>query len=346
VKEKSSLHLKASPSSFKLQPEESTRFRVYAVEGEKRTDITTDKETSYSIDNDLVSVKRGQITAGKAEGESIITVTYRGEEVTIPVTIEKEAFRLEVSEMSFLLKPKGTARFKVYAINGKKREDITNDKATSYSTDNDLITVKQGRITAGKEEGESEITVSYEGKEVTIPVTISKVTVKSLTASLKQAVLEVDEDRQLKVTASLSDGSRKDVTDQAHWFSNDSDVVEVTDEGEIIASQSGTAAITAKFGGKQVVFRVLVVEEKKPRLLMVNRSSLRLEAGQTVSLVVNASYEKGYKEEITSDAEYVSNDPAIATAENGRITAGAEGRTTVIVSYEGKKVTIYVTVRK
>ncbi len=346
VKEENSLHLKASPSSFNLQPEESTRFRVYAIEGEKRIDITTDKDTSYSIDNDLVSVKRGQITAGKEAGESIITVSYRGEELTIPVTIEKEAFRLEVSETSFLLKPKGTARLKVYAIDGKKRRDITNDKGTSYSTDNDLVTVKQGRITAGKEEGESEITVSYEGEELTIPVIISKVSVKSLTASLKQAVLELDDERQLKVTASLSDGSRKDVTDQADWVTSDPDAVEVTDEGEIIARQAGTAVITVKYGGKRADSRILVVEEKKPRILMVNRSSLKLEASQTVSVAVNASYEKGYQEEITRDAEWSSQDPSIATAENGSITAVAEGRTTVTVSYGGKKVTIYVTVRK
>ncbi|WP_134682954.1 Ig-like domain-containing protein [Brevibacillus migulae] len=346
VKEAASFRLEASDSTIHLHTGETARFQIYFIEDGKRKEITNNKETSYSVDNDLIAIKPGQVTAGKDEGESTITVSYQGEEITIQVTVEKESVRLQASKSSFWLKPEGTARFKVYAYEGKKRKDITNDKDTSYETDNELVTLKAGRITAGDDEGESLITVRYQGEELTIPVTVSKLTVKSLAAATKQAIMEVEEERQLELTATFNDKSSKDVTDEAYWSSSDTDVVKVSESGELTAVGRGTAVVTGAYGGREGNVRILVVKEKAPKQLRVSRTSVTISAEKTLAIKATAVYEKGYQEEVTSEVEWEADDPDIAVVEDGEIIGVSAGSTKITGSYLGKTVTIKVTVRE
>ncbi|HZG13946.1 MAG TPA: Ig-like domain-containing protein [Candidatus Bathyarchaeia archaeon] len=346
VKEEASFRLEASDSSIQLNKGESARFQIYLIEGEKRKEITNNKDTDYSVDNDLISVKPGQITAGKQEGESVITVSYQGVEITIQVTVKKESVRLQASKSSFWLKPNAYTRIKVYAYDGKKRMEITNDKDTSYELDNELITLKAGRITAGDDEGESLVTVRYQGEEILIPVTISKMMVRSLTASPKQAILEWEEEQQLELTATYNDKSSKEVTNEAHWTSSDTDVVVVSENGELTAIGNGTAVVKGAYGNREVNIRILVIKEKTPKKLRVNRTSVTISAENTIAIEATAVYEKGYSEEVTSEVEWESEDPDIAMLDDGEIIGIAAGSTKITGSYLGKKVTIKVTVRK
>lgn len=244
-----------------------------------------------------------------------------------------------------MLKPQVTASFKVFTFDGKKRKDITQDKKVSYRVDNELISVKKGKITAGKNEGESVITVEYQGEEIDIPVIISRITVRSLDISASQLILAEDDERELTLTALLSNKTSKDVTEQAEWTSSNPDVLEITKDGLAIARKPGTANITEKYGNKRVMSKVLVVTSKEPKQLRANRTSIQLKKEQTYVAVVTAYYDRVFKEVLTSEASWTSSDPAVATVEDGVITGVAEGKATISISFGGKKVVINVTVK-
>ncbi|TQK53950.1 Ig-like protein group 3 [Brevibacillus sp. AG162] len=308
----------------------------------------TNKRVKWeSSDSEIVEVdEEGKIKA-VAPGTATITVTTEDGNKTdsVEITVKEIAtFQLETNEPSFWIKPRGTATLRLYKVEGKKRKDITRDKNVEYDTENGLVTVKQGRITAGKEEGEDIVTVRYMGEELEIPVTVSKKTIRSLTTSFKDLVLEIDEEKQLTLTAVFSDKNTEEVTEEATWSSSDEEVIEVTKEGKVTALAEGKAVITAKFGGKKVTNRVLVVEEKKVKDLRVSRSSLRLKADKTGEIVLYAVYEKRYEEIVTKDAVWTVEDPEIATVENGVVTALESGKTTITVEYGGETITIKITV--
>lgn len=309
----------------------------------------TNKQVRWSSSNPEVAEvdSNGTVQPRKAGTTTITVTTVDGNKTAtclVTVVEEDKKFELDVVEASYWLKPMATAQFKVYAIEGKKKKDITKNKNTSYSVNNKLIEVVPGKITVGKKVGESVITVSYLGETVTIPVTISRVTVQSLTASTKQTQIELDEEQQLTVTATFSNKTKKDVTDEAEWSSSNEEVVEVTD-GKIIARNSGTAVITAAYGGKKVKIQVKVVE-KALKQVKANRNSVRLKENKTAAITVTAIYDDGTKKEITSKADWQSQNSKIAIVENGVITALAAGRTKITASYGGKTVTINVTVYK
>jgi large repetitive protein len=308
----------------------------------------TNKRVKWeSSDSEIVEVdEEGKITA-VAPGTATITVTTVDGNKTdsVEVTVKEIAtFQLETNEPSFWIKPRVTTTLRLYKVEGKKRKDITRDKNVEYDTENGLVTVKQGRITAGKEEGEDIVTVRYMGEELEIPVTVSKKTIRSLTTSFKDLVLEIDDEKQLTLTAVYSDKNTEEVTEKATWSSSDEEVVEVTKEGKVTALAEGKAVITAKYGGKKVTNRVLVVEEKKVKDLRVSRSSLRLKADNTGEIVLYAVYENRYEEIVTKDAEWTVEDPEIATVENGVVTALESGKTTITVEYGGETITINITV--
>lgn len=313
----------------------------------KPTNATNKRVKWESSDSEIVEVdEEGKIKA-VAPGTVTITVTTVDGNKTdsVEVTVKEIAtFQLETNEPSFWIKPRVTTILRLYKIEGKKRKDITRDKNVEYDTENGLVTVKPGRITAGKEEGEDIVTVRYMGEELEIPVTVSKKTIRSLTTSFKDLVLEIDEEKQLTLTAVFSDKNTEEVTEGATWSSSDEEVIEVTKEGKVTALAEGKAVITAKYGGKKVTNRVLVVEEKKVKDLRVSRSSLRLEADNTGEIVLYAVYENRYEEIVTKDAEWTVEDPEVATVENGVVTALESGKTTITVEYGGETITINITV--
>ena len=347
--ENEQLQLEVSLSDIRLKPGASKSFRVYAVEGEERTEITKDKDTIYDIDNDLISVKRGRITAGKKAGKAQITVRYSGAEATITVTVKKEEadrLTLKASESLLLIEPDLTVSFKVYAVGPNTLENITYDKNTTYSIDSDLAKVTAGHVKTGKEEGETELTIHYLGEELTIPVVISKISVKSLTASTQKLLLELDEEETLRIRARLSNKREKDVTEIVDWSSSTPGIVEVAEDGTIIPLKKGTAVLTARYGGRNVNISVRVVDEKKLQELRAMYSSQSLEEGETASLAISAIYERNHKKDVTEDVEWSVDDPEIVTVEDGVITGISEGVTTITAAYAGKEAEILIKVWK
>lgn len=80
--------------------------------------------------------------------------------------------------------------------------------------------------------------------------------------------------------------------------------------------------------------------------LVLSKNEVTLEIGDSVDLTATAVYVSGKTEDVKYTTEWTSQDANIATAYAGRITAKAEGTTTVTATYMGKSVLVAVTVTK
>ena len=111
------------------------------------------------------------------------------------------------------------------------------------------------------------------------------------------------------------------------WESSDTNIAEVNSQGEVLAVGEGTAIITVKLS-EQKTAECVVMVRKVPQNIALNKTSLRLEEGQSLTLSAELTPSYAYTIIIWS-----SSDETVADVnENGEITAKKAG--TAIITAE------------
>ena len=157
-----------------------------------------------------------------------------------------------------------------------------------------------------------------------------------ITYTLDKTTLSLEEGKtqQLKVIA--SDGSQATVT----YSSSDAKVATVSNSGLVTAVAPGSATITAKVGETELKCAVTVTAKPVEYTYAISKSSVQLEVGESETLSVTVTPNKSISVTWTSSA------PAVATVDNGVVTAVAPGSAKITASVDGKSLTCDVTVVK
>ncbi len=308
--------------------------------------------TWSSSDPQVAEVNERGIVTPLAPGRATITVTTvdQGKTATCQVEVVKavELVGLKPSDKTILLQPNKSSTFKLYAVySDGTKEDITKDKRVKYSASSKTkATVTAGLVKAGKREGKATITISYRGFKAKIPVIISKLEVKKLELQPASLQLDAEQKEQLEVKATLSDTSTQDVTELATWSSSDPEVADVDDNGKLTAIAPGTAVITATYGGQTSGMNVEVSGAKQVKRLTASKRTVNVSAGKEQTVKLTAYYQDGSKKTVTELAEWWSEDEAVAVVKNGVIAGRAKGTAMIKGKYQGKTVTIMVSVQE
>jgi hypothetical protein len=258
--------------------------------------------------------------------------------------------RLEASDESFELAINKSTTFKVYAIQKDGKEvDITNKPTTTYRAGSaSLLMVKAGSLKAGSKAGTTTVTVQYGGAKLTFNVTITATDVKDIAVTPKSVKLKVDGTKQLKVDAIDSAGKRKDVSKTSQYFSDDTEVADVDDEGEIAAIGAGETTITVNYSGIEKQVAVEVTEEGEATIVSLKASekTVKLSPGKTAEVQIIATFDDESDDDVTGEVLWQSSKGSVATVVDGVITAKANGTATITASLKGKKTTFTVVVAK
>jgi len=146
---------------------------------------------------------------------------------------------------------------------------------------------------------------------------------------------------QVKLTATLSDGSTKDVTNEAAWKTSNYKIATV-ENGLLIASAPGKLTLSANLGGKTVT---VPVEIGTLKYLKTNVVKLDLKEGGEGSILATATYADGSEEDVTKPALWTSSNIMIADVKDGIVRATGKGTATITVSYSNLKTKVIVTVK-
>jgi uncharacterized protein YjdB len=257
--------------------------------------------------------------------------------------------RLEVSEQSIALEPNKTIKVIVYAIysDGNEKQITSDPKLTFRSSSSSKVSVfANGLIKAGNQLGDADITFSYGGMKVVVPVSVMKQKPKEIRPSARILKLGEGNSESIELIAFYPDGSRKDVTDQAYWEVDDSSVITV-DRGEIEAVSTGVATVLAEFSGLEVSISIIVTEdEPKPVRLEISEKNLSLLRGEKQELDLWAVYADESKKEVLDDVVWTSSKSSVAkVSRDGVITAIGVGKATIKANYNGLQVSLSMQVK-
>ena len=227
-------------------------------------------------------------------------------------------------------------------------DNATNKKISWTSSDNSVVTVSDGKLSALKV-GNATVTVTTEdgGRTATCQVTVLMKVVPVISVSLDKTTVELTEGDETTLTATVNpdNATNKNVT----WKSSDNSVATVVN-GKVTALKAGTATITVttEDGGKTDVCEVKVnANVVEPEVVPVtgvslDKTSVELTEGDETTLTATVNPDNATNKNVT----WKSSDNSVATVVNGKVTALKAGTATITVTTEdsGKAATCEVKV--
>ncbi|KRF01784.1 hypothetical protein ASG89_25850 [Paenibacillus sp. Soil766] len=311
-----------------------TAEAVYTDDTKKpvTTDViwTSSNVKAATIDNGVVKAI--------ASGETTITAQLDNKTVTIPVKVDM-ASELKANVASLIFDLNETRLIKITATDDDGEDVLVTNDVEWKSSNTGIATVSKGLVTPVSR-GKATITATYGGKSISVPVEIG--VIDSLTANKSFFVTKSGSETQLKLTATLSDGTTKDVTDSATWKVS-SYKLGTVEKGLFTATASGKTTITGYFGGKTVS---IPVEIDTLKYLKTNVVKLTLKEGETAKVEAIATYTDGSEDDVTKPALWTTSNIMTADVKDGIIKATGKGTARITISYGNMKTTVQVTVTK
>ncbi|MBC7093365.1 Ig-like domain-containing protein [Candidatus Bipolaricaulota bacterium] len=335
--------LTVEPSSLTLDEGSSARLTATAHYSDGSSADVTSLAEFLPADAGVARVERGLVT-GLAPGATEVTVTYGGQTATVPVTVSAALEAIAVEPASVSIPAGRTQQLTVTArYSDGSTVDVTGE--AFYQSDNEAVASISGAgLVTGLSQGTAAITVSYGGKTAVVPVSVGAPVVESVSVQPASVNLVAGKTQQLIVTAHYSDGSSRDVTDQASYLSGNTSVAAVSSSGLVTGESQGTTDISVSFEGRTAAVRV-TVSAPVAESISVEPASVSIPAGRTQQLRVVAHYSDGSARDVTDQASYQSENSSVAAVSGTGLVKGiSEGSTNVVVAYEGKTAAVPVVV--
>ncbi|NEW07960.1 hypothetical protein GK047_18330 [Paenibacillus sp. SYP-B3998] len=309
------------------------------------TAVYTD-ETSKDATSDVIwtssNPKAATVEAGKvkaiASGESTLTAQLDNKTVTVSIQVDMASdLTANVASLVFDMNETRSITLTATDLLGATL-NVTNE-AEWKTSNSSIATVSKGVVTPVAR-GKATITATYGGKTVTIPVEIG--VIQNLVADTTYLTTKSGEQVQVKLTATLSDGTTKDVTKTATWKVS-SYKLGTVNEGLFSATASGKTSLTASFGGKTVS---IPVEIDSLKYLKTDVVRVELREGKTSEVKALGTYTDGSEEDVTKPALWTTSNILVADVKDGIIRATGKGTARITVTYSNMRTTVLVTVTK
>ena len=218
--------------------------------------------------------------------------------------------------------------------------DVPGAAITWTVQDPKIVSVSGTGLVTALAIGTSQVAANALGKSGLATITVTKPPVASVRLQPDQADVTVGATVQL--SAAALDGNGTVMSDRAiAWTTSNPAVAAVNGSGLVTGVASGTASITAASEGKsssatvnvsQVVVRV-----------DLNPTSVSVQAGQTQQFVATPRDPRGSV--VTGrTVVWASDNPAVATVNNGNVTTSKTGVATITATVDGVKGSAKITV--
>ena len=286
------------------------------------SDATNQKVTWHSTNTAVAIVENGIVTAVSAGNATIMVTTEDGNHTaTCEVTVTVSATGVTLSQTELPLVKGATATLTATVV----PSDATNQKVRWSSNNTAVATVENGTVTAVSA-GNATITVTTEDGNHTATCEVT-VTVSATGVTLSQTELSLVKGATATLTATVvpSDATNQKVT----WRSNNTAVATV-ENGTVTTVSGGNATITVttEDGNHTATCEVTVTVSATG--ITLSQTELSLVKGATATLRAMVVPSDATNQKVT----WRSTNTAVATVENGTVTAVSGGNATITVTTE------------
>lgn len=225
--------------------------------------------------------------------------------------------------------------------------EITVTAQASYSSSNAAVASvnASGRVVPIAN-GSAVITVSFDGKQAQMPVTVNVLTLESISLSPQNVVLYgLSKTQGLTLTGHYSDGSTASIgPGQAVFASSHIGIATVNSSGTVTSIAVGNAVVTASVSGLPPAQASVQVQPLAVSGISVSPNAILFTGeNETRQLDVTVNYNDGSTGTPVEPVDYDSSAPSVASVDgNGLVTAAANGDATITVQYQGKTATVTV----
>ncbi|MGD8192283.1 Ig-like domain-containing protein [Brevibacillus ginsengisoli] len=329
--------LTVDPTNLVMGQGETKNLSLTAtyMDGTKK-DVTS-LATWTSAQPTVASVTQGTVTAN-TNGHAVITAAFESKTVTIPVDIGM-AQSLEANVKLVVLAINESKKIVLEAKDANNKIINVTETAEWISSNGNVATVDKGYV-LGRANGRANITAKYGGKTIVIPVEVG--ILQKLEASVRYLSLKSGQKVQITLKATLSDGTTKDVTNDAEWKSGQYKVADVAD-GLVTGTSYGKTTILIRYATKVIN---IPIEVDNLKYLKTSDVKITLKKGTSTKVSATATYMDGSELNVTKPAYWSSSHIQIADAKDGIIKANEVGVTNITVSYAGKRASIIVIVQE
>ncbi|MDX2011643.1 MAG: hypothetical protein SFW67_15690 [Myxococcaceae bacterium] len=259
---------------------------------------------------------------------------------TSPVVLDA----LELKAPGDTFSVRSTLQLEAFGLysNGE-RQRVSGDVSWS-SSDPDTIAIDQTGVARLVKSGRARVTVKLDGKEAGHSFVVSAATARGLELypnDLFEAPRGLTP--QLRLYATFSDGTRREVTAEAQWTASGTGTWPLSEPGRFQLDAQGDVELIARFSGLEA--------RKAVRVLPASPVSLRLEAlesplrpGESLSFRAVATFTDGASRDVTLDAIVRSLDGHIAEVQGTAVRGVSIGRARIVAQYASVQASRYATV--
>lgn len=290
---------------------------------------------------------RGWATAG-APGAATVTATLGTKSGQAPVTVTNAVATGVAVTPALPSAPAGLTRAlqATATFSDGTTQDVTQLAAwTSSDASRALVSDTAGTkgVVTGVAVGTPTITASALGRAGQVTFTVTDALLVSLAVTPAAQAAPLGTTPQLAAMGTFSDGSTRDVSEQAAWTSSAPAIAAPSNaagqRGRVTTLAQGAATITAAVGAVQAQATVTVTAAVVASVALTPPTP-SLPLGTSQALVATATWTDGTTQDVTGLATFASSNEALATVSNATGTHGlvqsvAMGTATVSATFSG-----------
>ena len=279
--------------------------------------------TWSTSDATIATVENGLVTALAVGNVTITATTADGTELTATCAITVNpivatSIALDKTEAAMLIGE--TLQLTATVL----PENVTNGDVTWSTSDEAIATVENGLVTALAVGNVTITATTADGTELTATcaITVNPIVATSIALDKTEATMLIGETLQLTATVLPENVTNGDVT----WSTSD-EAIATVENGLVTALAVGNVTITATTadGTELTATCAITVNPILAESIALDKTEATMNIGETLQLTATV-----LPENVTSDdLAWTSSDEAIATVENGLVTAVAPGNVTI-----------------
>jgi len=264
-----------APTNVSVPAGMTQQLTVTATYSDGTTKDVTAQATYQSAQENITTVSAGGLITGVAVGNTTISVKFGDKTVSVPITVIQATVQsIAVAPTNVSVSEGMTYQLTVTATyNDGKTSDITS-QVVYQSLDSTIATISTTGLVTGVIAGNTSVRITFGDKSVSVPVVVTAQNiVQNVTVTPQSITLMKQATQQLTVVATMIDGTKKDVTAESTYQSENPELVSVDSKGLVSGGREGSSTITVTYTDKTITVPVKVVNvDIKPNRLAAGGS--------------------------------------------------------------------------